>query len=315
MGAAVAARPQAQEPLRFGILPLGGALESREDWKPLLDELGKSIGRPVVAMSVTSYEGLHLAIQERRVDMAFVSGKLAVEAVTQYGMQVLNQVIRPDGLPGYRAVLIVREGGPIRRLDDVLDYPGRWRLGRGELQSMSGYLIPQLQLFAPRQIAIERHFESELIDGHQGIALAVANGEVDVGTNNTADLERFRSRFPQESARLRIVWESDLIPHGVVVMGRQYPAALRERVRAFLQGYAQGQGPQADAQRAVLARLHGLAGFPAATEATLLPVVELDYQLARQQVLTGRWVSEEARHGRLMRITAEYEEQKRRLQE
>lgn len=313
LGAAPAARPQDAAALRFGVLPLGGALESRQDWKPLLDEMGKAIGRPVAALSVTSYEGLQLAIQENRVDIAFVSGKLAVEAVTQHGMQVLNQVTRPDGLPGYRSILIAREGGPIRNLDDVLDQPGKWRLGRGETQSMSGYVIPQLQLFGPRNIAIERHFRSELVDGHQGTALAVANGDVDVATNNTADLERFRARFPQEARRLRVLWESGLIPHGVIVMQKGYPAALRERVRAFLQAYGRGDGPLAEAERAVLGRLHGLAGFPPAADTALLPVLELEFQLSRRQVLSGQWVSEAARQARLARITAEYEEQKRRL--
>lgn len=302
-----------EEALRFGVLPLGGALESRQDWKPLLDDMGTALGRPVIALSFTSYEGLRLAMQENRVDLAFVSGKLALEAVLQYGMTVLNQVVRPDGLPGYRSVLIVRKDGPIGSLDDVLNQPGRWRLGMGETQSMSGYVIPQLQLFAPHDIAIERHFPSELIDGHQGTALAVANGDVDVATNNTADLDRFRTHFPQEFDRLRIIWESDLIPHGAIVMQLGFAAGLREKVRAFLSGYGQGTGPRPDAERTVLGRLHGLAGFPPADNQVLLQVLRLEYQLAQSQARSGRWVSEQARQARLARLAAEYEDQRQRL--
>ncbi|WP_238160293.1 phosphate/phosphite/phosphonate ABC transporter substrate-binding protein [Pigmentiphaga sp. H8] len=299
--------------LRFGVLPLGGALESRQDWKPLLDDMGASVGRPVVALSFTSYEGLRLAMQENRVDLAFVSGKLALEAVLQYGMVVLNQVVRPDGLPGYRSVLIVRKDGPIQSLDDVLNQPGKWRLGMGETQSMSGYVIPQLQLFAPRGIAIERHFPSELVDGHQGTALAVANGDVDVATNNTADLDRFRSHFPQEAARLKIIWESDLIPHGAIVMQRGFPEAMRDKVRAFLSGYGHGAGARGDTERVVLSRLHGLAGFPPADNRMLLQVLRLEYQLSQRQALQGQWVSEQARQSRLARLAAEYEDQRQRL--
>ncbi|MPS27873.1 phosphate/phosphite/phosphonate ABC transporter substrate-binding protein [Pigmentiphaga sp.] len=299
--------------LRFGVLPLGGALESRQDWKPLLDDLGDALGRPVVAQSFTSYEGLRLAMQENRVDLAFVSGKLALEAVLQYGMTVLNQVVRPDGLPGYRSVLIVRKDGPIRDLDDVLNQPGKWRLGLGETQSMSGYVIPQLQLFSPRNIAIERHFPSELVDGHQGTALAVANGDVDVATNNTADLDRFRTHFPQEAARLKIIWESDLIPHGAIVMLLGFSDAMRDKVRTFLSGYGQSAGTRGDAERVVLSRLHGLAGLPPADNRMLLQVLRLEYQLAQRQAILGQWVSEQARQSRLARLAAEYEDQRQRL--
>jgi len=273
--------------LRFGVLPLGGALESRQDWKPLLDDMGASVSRPVVALSFTSYEGLRLAMQENRVDLAFVSGKLALEAL--------------------------RKDGPIQTLDDVLNQPGKWRLGMGETQSMSGYVIPQLQLFAPRGIAIERHFPSELVDGHQGTALAVANGDVDVATNNTADLDRFRTHFPQEAARLKIIWESDLIPHGAIVMQRGFPDAMRDKVRAFLSGYGHGTGARADTERVVLSRLHGLAGFPTADNRMLLQVLRLEYQLSQRQALQGQWVSEQARQSRLARLAAEYEDQRQRL--
>lgn len=300
-------------PLRFGVLPLGGALESRRDWKPLLDEMAREIGRPVMALSMTSYESLQDAIQEQRVDMAFLSGKLAVDAVAQYGMVVLNQVIRPDGLPGYRSVLIARKEGPVDSLEDVLNQPGRWSLGRGQMQSMSGYVIPLLQLFGPHDIAIERYFRSELVGGHQNLALAVSNGQVDVATNNTADLEHFKARFPLEAKRLKILWESDLIPHGVMVMRETFPAELRLQVQQFLQHYAQGDDDQAAAQRTVLLRLHGLAGFPLADARALLPLSQLDYQLEKLQVLSGRWVSEEARQAKLARIEAKFEEERRRL--
>jgi phosphonate transport system substrate-binding protein len=61
--------------LRFGILPLGGAFESRNDWEPLLADMSRAIGRPVTMLSVTSYEALEQAIQRDQVDMAFLSGK------------------------------------------------------------------------------------------------------------------------------------------------------------------------------------------------------------------------------------------------
>jgi phosphonate transport system substrate-binding protein len=67
--------------IRFGILPVGNAAESRDQWRPLLQDLEKKLGRPVTIVSVSSYAGLAGAIKDQRVDIAFLSGQLAVEAI------------------------------------------------------------------------------------------------------------------------------------------------------------------------------------------------------------------------------------------
>ncbi len=119
--AAAQAAPAPDAPIRFGILPLGGAFESRSDWDPLLAELSRAINRPVSVLSVTSYEALEHAIQRDEVDMAFLSGKMALDAVTQRRMKVVAQVVRHDGLPGYRALLLSRKAPPFNSLKNMLD--------------------------------------------------------------------------------------------------------------------------------------------------------------------------------------------------
>lgn len=295
--------------VRFGILPLGGAFESRNDWEPVLADLGRAMGRPVSMLSVTSYEALEQAIQRNEVDMAFLSGKMALDAVTQRGMKVVAQVTRHDGLPGYRSMLLTRKAGPFNSLASLLAEPERWRLARGESRSVSGFIVPQLQLFLPNNIAMETRFRSELVGTHQATALAVANGEADVATNNTADFDRFRQQFPAEAERLQVIWESDLIPHAQVVLRRSYDPAFQARVQSFLAGYARGKGPRGDQERAQLKALHDLAGFLPADNSSLLPAAKLAYQLAKQSAMTAQWVNEAARQARLARIESTYAEQ------
>ncbi|MBB1603569.1 phosphate/phosphite/phosphonate ABC transporter substrate-binding protein [Variovorax sp. UMC13] len=297
------------QPMRFGILPLGGAFESRNDWEPVLADLSRMLGRPVSVLSVTSYEALEQAIQRNEVDMAFLSGRMALDAVTQRRMRVVAQVTRHDGLPGYRALLLTRKTGPLRTLDALLAEPGRWRLARGESRSVSGFIVPQLQLFLPHHIAMETRFASELVGTHQATALAVANGEADVATNNTADFERFRLQFPVEAAQLQVIWQSDLIPHAQIVVRRDYPEALQRQVQSFLVGYARAKGPRGDVERGKLRALHDLAGFLAADNDSLLPAARLAYQLARQNAMAAQWVNEAARQARLQRIESSYAEQ------
>ena len=301
--------------LRFGILPLGGAFESRNDWEPLLADMSRAIGRPVTMLSVTSYEALEQAIQRDQVDMAFLSGKMALDAVTLRRMKVVAQVTRHDGLPGYRALLLARKTGPYSSLKGLLAEPQKWRLARGESRSVSGFIVPQLQLFLPNHIAMETRFRSELVGTHQVTALAVANGEADVATNNTADFERFRLQFPAEADRLQVIWESELIPHAQIVMRRDYGPAFQKQVQAFLVDYARGKGPRGDTERAVLKSLHDLAGFVAADNNSLMPAAKLAYQLARQSAMTSQWVNEAARQARLQRIETTYADQQAALRE
>ncbi|RYZ12478.1 MAG: phosphate/phosphite/phosphonate ABC transporter substrate-binding protein [Comamonadaceae bacterium] len=296
-------------PVRFGILPFGGAAESRGDWEPLLFELSQAIGRPVTVLSVTSYEALEQAIRRDQVDMAFLSGKMALDAVSQRRMKVVAQVTRHDGLPGYRSLLLARRDGPVTELEAVLSNPEKWRIARSETRSVSGFIVPQLQLFLPRHIAMETRFAGEVVGNHQATALAVANGEVDIATNNSADLERFKTQFPAEFARLKVIWSSDLIPHAQIVVRRDYPSALQEKVRAFLVGYGRGKGAKADAQRVVLKSLHDFAGFLPAGNDSLVPAARLAYQLARQSALGGQWVDEASRQARLKRLDNQFADQ------
>jgi phosphonate transport system substrate-binding protein len=295
--------------LRFGVLPIGGAVESRDNWTPLLSDLGRALGRPVSALSATSYESLDQAIRRGEVDFALLSAKLALDAVTQRHMNVIAQVKRHDGPADHRAVLLVRKAGPLNTLADLLAQPERWRLARGDSRSVTGFIVPQHELFLPHGIAMETRFRSELIDTHQGTALAVANGDADVATNNTTDFERFKQQFPAEAGRLQTIWQSAPTPPALLVMRCDLPPALQKKVQAFLAGYGRAEGSRGDAEREVAKSLHASLGFLAQDNTALVSTAALDYQAARQQALSAKWVDDAARQARLQRIERNYQAQ------
>jgi phosphonate transport system substrate-binding protein len=291
-------------PLTFGILPIGGPAESLEAWRPMLDDLHKSLGRPVRAVSVTTYEGIAQAISEQRVDIAFLSGRLALDAVTQQNMQVIGRLTRGDGSKGYYAILLTATDSRVTSLEQVFARPGKWRFARGEALSVSGYLVPETQLFAARGLDSDTFFASVHIDNHQNNALAVANGEADVATNNTADLERFQQHFPDQYARLRVLWKSSLIPHAVIVIRNDLPQALRERVAAFVTGY--GKGKDGAREESNLKLIHDISGFAPATNADLTPFADIEYALEKRRATSARWVSEGARDARFHKIETDH---------
>jgi phosphonate transport system substrate-binding protein len=288
-------------PLTFGILPIGGPAESLTAWRPMLDDMSHALRQPVRSISVSTYEGLAQALNEERVDIAFVSGRLALQAVTLDRMQVIAQLTRGDGSHGYNAVLLVRRDSPLHSVADLLRKPGHWRYARGEALSVSGYLVPETQIFASRNLDSDTFFATVAIDNHQNNALAVANGEVDVATNNTADMERFAQHFPDQFARLRVLWTSTLIPHAVIVVRRDLDPAVRRAIVSFITGYAR-TGPRVAAELEKLKQIHDISGFAAAGNSALTPFADIDYQLERRRALSAQWVSPAALQARLRKI-------------
>jgi len=305
--------PAAVAPIRFGILPIGSAAESLEQWRPLLNDLHKHLGVPVTTVSVGSYAGLSDAIGAQRVDIAFLSGKLAVEAVIHQHMQVFAQFVRSDGARGNVAMLVVRADSPIRTLADLLDASGRWSYARSEHLSVTGYVAPEAYVFAPRGLNSDTFFARVEVGDHQGNLLAVVNREVDVASSNNPDLDLFRRNFPREAAQLKVIWRSPLIPSGVLVLREGIAPALRARLTAFLLAYGSSPGAAGERERSQLARIPDLGGFAAETDQVLQPFVDMQYALLRAQAEHSQWVSPQARRARLEQIGRDYQRDTRAL--
>ena len=301
--------PASTRLIRFGVLPLGGTVESRALWTPLMADMSRALGIPVSAYSVPSYEELDRAIGRDEIDMAFLSAKMALDAVMQRRMKVVAQIARHPSVPEHRAVLLVRKAGPLNTLEGMLAQPEKWRLARGDSRSVTGFIVPQSQLFLPNHIEMETRFRSELVGTHQATALAVANGDADVATNNTTDLERFRQQFPVEAERLQVIWQSEPPPGAPMVVRRNYPPEFQAKLQNFLTGYGKGKGTRADAERKVLETLRAAYGYVAADDSALLPEARLEYQLGKQRAMAAAWVNDAAREQRLLRIEKVYAQQ------
>ena len=92
---------------------------------------------------------------------------------------------------------------------------------------------------------------------HETNLLAVVNKQVDVATNNTENLERFKTKFPDKAADVRVIWKSPLIPNDPLVWRKDLSPELKKKVRDFVLAYGTGTdagtGPD-DAERADVSR-------------------------------------------------------------
>jgi phosphonate transport system substrate-binding protein len=269
--------------LTFSILSAEGQAASGPMWQPLLDDMSKAVGVPVKPFFGSNYTVLVEAMRGGHTQVAWFSAKPALEAVDRADAEVIARIVDPEGRDSYQSTLIVRAGSGIT-LEQVLACGKRFDFGIGDAQSTSGTLAPMAFLFNPRGIVPGECFKTVRSANHQANAFGVATGVVDVATSNTVNTVFLARQNPQIAAQIQEIWQSPPIPESGIVVREDLDPALKEKVRSFFLTYGQGQGAEAERQRAVLAGLN-YSRFTAADDNYLNPVREM---VADQQLSAAR---------------------------
>jgi phosphonate transport system substrate-binding protein len=300
LAAAVAFAGCSEKPAQTGARPkeLTFSILSAEDqasmqplWQPLLDDLSDQIGVKVKPYFATNYTSLVEAMRFNQVQMGWFSARPALEAVNRADAEVLGRIVDAGGDATYKSVLIVRKGGKIT-LDDVLKCGRKLTFGIGDAESTSGTLAPMTYLFTPREIEPAKCFKTVRSANHQSNLFSVANGVLDVATNNTVGLLFAQRENPAAAEKLEVIWTSPPLPESSILVRKDLDPALKEKIRQFFLTYGTGTGPQADRQREVLKRL-AYGGFRPADDSYLDPIREM---------VAGQALTEARRSGDAARI-------------
>lgn len=264
----------------FSILSAESQASSGPLWQPLLDDMEAEIGVEVEPYFASNYTVLVEAMRGGHTQVAWFSAKPALEAVDRADAEVIARIVDPEGRDSYHSTLIVRTGSGIT-LDDVLACGRQYDFGIGDAQSTSGTLAPMTFLFNPRDIDPAACFKTVRSANHQANAFGVATGVLDVATSNTVNTVFLNRQNPQVAAQITEIWQSPPIPESGIVVREDLDPALKERIRSFFLTYGQGDGPEAERQRQVLAGLN-YSRFRAADDSYLDPIREMvaDQQLA-----------------------------------
>lgn len=272
---------QAAEPLNFGIISTESAAHLKADWQPILDEMAAATGYEVKAYFATDYAGIIEAMRFKKVDVAWMGNKSGIEAVDRAGGEVFAQTTYADGTPGYWSLLITQQDSPYKTVEDVVKHAGQINFGLGDPNSTSGTAVPGYYVFAKNKLDPRSAFKTARPANHEANLMAVANGQVDVATNNTEALEKFTKRSPEMAARIRVIWKSPLIPADPMVWRADLSSDVKKKIKDFLLAYGQGDSDLAKTQ---LARLNKLTfgQFKDSSNAQLIPVRQLI--LAKQKL-------------------------------
>jgi phosphonate transport system substrate-binding protein len=272
----VSALAEAPFEINFGVISTEASVTQKQNWEPFLAALSEATGLKANAYYATDYEGIIDAMRLNKVQVAWYGNKSGMEAVDQANGEVFAQVVRTNGDAGYYFHLIVRAGGRIQTLDDVLKCDKSLDFGIGDPNSTSGFLAPMTYIFATENIDPKVCFKSVRDGSHQANAIAVAEKQVDVATNNSGDLERFSRSMPEIYKQIRIIWTSPLIPLDPLVWRKDLNPSIKVKLYNFLMSYGRfGTAEENIVARGVLANLLW-APFHPSTDNQLLTVRMLE---------------------------------------
>ena len=222
--------------LRIGTVAPRGAAYDIARLEPFRAYMQDRLGLPVMIVAMADYDALVAAQASARVQYAIHSASSYVTA------QALCACVEPvalpsafDGLHGFHAVLVAHAGTAIASLADAR---GK-RLALTGADSVAGRLVP-LNAFAAEGIDAPADFSAVLTaaDPEQAVTMLFTD-EADLaagwsslsGDAATGYSFGVFTRMVASGAlamdRLKIVWQSPLIPFGPHVVRRDLPAELK----------------------------------------------------------------------------------------
>ena len=281
LATATTAEAQEVEQINFGIISTESAQALQESFGPFIEDMSAFMGVPIEPFFAPDYAGVIEGMRFDKVDVAWFGNKSAMEAVDRAGGEIFAQTIKDDGSEGYYSLLIAHVDSPLNSLEDVLAECGNGTIdfGNGDPNSTSGFLVPSYYVFALNDITPQDCFANVTTANHETNAMAVANQQVDIATNNTESLyARLAKAQPEAAAKIKEIWRSPLIPSDPMVWRANLPQETKQQILYFFMQYGRfGDAEKVAYEREVLENLSdGWGPFLMSSNLQLIPIRQLE---------------------------------------
>ncbi len=261
--------------INFGIIATESTINLKQQWVPLIKDMGKALGMKINAFFAPDYAGIIEAMRFGKVQVAWFGNKSGMEAVDRSGGEVFVQTSKADGSQGYYSHIITNvDNKNINSLKDMLKCDKSLNFGMGDPNSTSGFLVPSYYVFAKNGVDPKKCFKTMRNANHETNFMAVANKQVDVSESNSEQVARSRLKVPKAAARVKIIWTSPLIPSDPIVYRKDLSKELKSRIKGFFLSY--GRFGDTKAAKKVLANISdGLGFFMESNNTQLYPIRQL----------------------------------------
>ena len=268
--------------LKFSIVAPESASSLESYWRPIIADMEKATGLQIEPYIGANYTALVEAMRFKQTHFGWFTNLSGLEAIRRAGGEVFARTFDPGADDGYNSVILVPAKSKTT-LEDILRCDRTLNFGIGDAKSTSGTLAPKTYLFSPKGIDVQTCFKTLKSANHNTNLVGVANGVLDAATGNSTSLRLQRERDVERAAKgeptlgdkVRVVWTSPRLPEDPIVWRKDLDPAIKEKLRQFFLTYAQGDGPEPERQRGLLAKI-SIGGFKPADDNHLLRVREME---------------------------------------
>ena len=271
---------------RIGILGGENAQDRMNSYQCLADYTTEALGVETKLFAPADYNGVIQGLLGGTLDMAWL-GASAYAATFLQDPEAVEPVlikVNLDGSVGYHSIGFARVDSGIKSLEDM---KGKV-FGFGDPNSTSGYLVPSYELktqgYDPKTFFEKTGFGG----GHEQAVVAVLNKQYDAGVTWTSGVGEKSEGFSRGNLRkmvdkgalnmddIRIIWKSNLITNGPVVVRKDVPQELKDLVRGILVSL-----PVQDPDCAKAVAGGEMNGFQAIGHDFYLPIIEMRRELLK----------------------------------
>jgi phosphonate transport system substrate-binding protein len=296
------AQAQKVDEVNFGVISTESSANLKQIWEPFLAAMAKATGLKVKGFYASDYAGVIEAMRFNKVQLAWFGNKSAMEAVDRSSGEIFAQSVDSDGNPGYWSHLIAHKDSPIEKLEDVLKCDKSIDFSIGDPNSTSGFLVPTTYVFAAHNVDPKTCFKTLRNASHEANAMAVANKQVQVATNNSENLRRLEKTAPEARKNIKVIWTSPLIPSDPLVWRKDLDPDAKAKIYTFIMTYGRNGTPEEVAEaRKVLGALQW-APFKPSSNAQLYPIRQLELNKQMLKVKADTKLSDDEKKAKLAEL-------------
>jgi len=205
------------------------AEETFTTYRRLVQRICRNVGRGDAFIVRPSYRAVREALEQKKIDVAFVCTGTYVRSLDSGGIRLLVQPEFADGLE-YRCAILVPHASGRQTLDDLRGAT----MAFTDPESNTGHYVPVAAI-------LEKGFEpasffkkTVFMGNHDRAIQATAIGAVDAAAVDILVWKSHVRRKPSLANRVRIIWKSEAFGPPPIVVPTSLSADLVDALRSAL---------------------------------------------------------------------------------
>jgi phosphonate transport system substrate-binding protein len=227
------ARQKDPSALIFAYSPTENPAVYQHVYGPLMDHLGKCIGKRMVYFPVQSNTAQVEAFRAGRLHIALLATGAVGFAVNLAGAVPFVVVGSERGPAGYQLYAIVKSDTPYKTLSDL---KGR-KVAHVSPSSNSGNLAPRV-MFPENGLKPDEDYKPLMSGGHDKSIIGVSLGDYDMAPVASDIFDRMTARGQVKTEQFRILWKSDVFPTSSYSMAHDLKPELQTKIKACFLNFA-----------------------------------------------------------------------------